>query len=89
VFWLPTRPQMVGAWDGAGGQLSIDGIGAWSGSERRTRLVITGVDHDPTPVREAFERALLSDVELGRGLTWWLGREDGFDPWLGERRLSA
>jgi len=89
VFWLPTRPQLVGAWDGAGGQLSIGSIGRWGGSERRTRLVITGVDHDPVLVREAFERALLSDVELGRGLDWWVGRDDGFDPWLGERRLSA
>jgi G3E family GTPase len=89
VFWLPTRPHLVGAWDGAGGQLSIGSIGAWNGSERRTRLVITGVDHDPSQVRAAFERALLTDVELGRGLDWWAGRDDGFDPWLGERRLSA
>jgi G3E family GTPase len=89
VFWLPTRPDLVGAWDGAGGQLSIGSIGAWGGCERRTRLVITGVDHDPNPVREAFERALLSDAELGRGLNWWAGRDDGFDPWLGEHRLSA
>lgn len=89
VFWLPTRPRLVGAWDGAGGQLSIGSIGSWSGSQRRTRLVITGVDYDPVPVRAAFERALLSDVELGRGLDWWATRDDGFDPWLGEVRRSA
>ncbi len=89
VFWLPTRPQLVGAWDGAGGQLSIGSIGAWRGAERQTRLVITGVDHDPAQVQAAFGRSLVTDVELSRGLDWWLARDDGFDPWLGEGRLSA
>jgi G3E family GTPase len=89
VFWLPTRPDLIGAWDGAGGQVSIGGIGNWNGPDRFTRLVITGVDHDPSQVRTAFDRALLTDAELGCGLDWWAARDDGFDPWLGRRRLSA
>ena len=28
-FWLPTRPDAVGVWDGAGGQLSIGDAGPW------------------------------------------------------------
>jgi G3E family GTPase len=89
VFWLPTRPEMIGAWDGAGGQLSIGSLGPWSGSEPRTRLVITGLDHDPVLIRVAFDRAVLTQSELGRGRNWWSRQDDGFDPWLGDRRLSA
>ena len=89
VFWLPTRPHQVGAWDGAGGQLSIGAIGTWSGAQRHTHLVITGLDHDPALVRTAFEHTLLTEAELGRGLDWWATRKDNFDPWFGEGRLSA
>jgi hypothetical protein len=31
----------------------------------------------------------LTDAELCRGLGWWAGGADGFDPWLGERREAA
>ncbi len=46
-FWVPSRPDVVCAWDGAGGQLSIGTIGTWDarrGERPRTRLVVTGVD---------------------------------------------
>ena len=88
-FWLPTRPETVGVWDGAGGQLSLGSLGTWGAKAADTRLVVTGLGEDPTRVREAFEASLLTDAELSRGLARWAGRDDGFDPWLGERRLSA
>lgn len=88
-FWLPTRPDTLAAWDGAGWQLSIGAVGTWRAAPRRTRLVVTGSDHDADLVCEAFDRALLTDAELARGLDWWAGRKDGFGPWLGDDREAA
>ena len=87
VFWLSTRPDTACAWDGAGGQLSIGSVGRW-GQDRRSHLVITGVDHDPEPLVRAFRRVLLTDAEIAAGLSCWAGRSDGLDAWLGERRTT-
>lgn len=87
-FWLPTRQEVVCAWDGAGGQLSIGDIGDWH-SAPDTHLVITGTDRDPTDLVTAFEAVLMTDAELGQDLARWDGREDGFDDWLGARREAA
>ncbi|WP_432540791.1 GTP-binding protein [Kineococcus sp. SYSU DK002] len=85
VFWVPSRPDVACAWDGAGGQLSIGAIGQWDtpGGERpRTRLVVTGVDEgDAERVSAAFARILATPAET-RG---WTAREDGLEPWLGDR----
>lgn len=89
-FWLPTRPGVVCAWDGAGGQVSIGSSQQRArGEESLTRIVVTGLDdaldaHDEqAEIEAAFHRALLSDEELAvRGRVWdesW----DGFEPWLG------
>ncbi len=89
-FWVPTRPGQACAWDGAGGQLSIGSIGPWPASRRpATRLVVTGTDgpdgsRAPHELRAAFHRILLDDGEVARGSTWWAGRPDGLDPWLGD-----
>lgn len=82
-FWLPTRPGVVGVWEGAGGQLSIGEAGPWWGAAPSTRLVVTGLDESPDRVREAFRACLLTDAELAAGLDRWVGRTDGFDRWLG------
>ena len=83
-FWLPTRPDVVGIWDGAGGQLSVGDVGPWDGVAPSTRLVVTGVDEDPERVRAAFTAALLTDAELAAGLADWAGRPDGFEAWMGD-----
>ncbi|PWJ54917.1 GTPase, G3E family [Quadrisphaera granulorum] len=92
-FWLPTRPDAVGMWDGAGGQLSIGDAGPWDATgvpvERSTRLVVTGVEEDPALVRDAFAASLLTDAELARGLARWAGRSDGFEPWLGDVQVGG
>ncbi|MEH3075596.1 MAG: GTP-binding protein [Quadrisphaera sp.] len=92
-FWLPTRPGSVGAWDGAGGQLSVGDAGPWNATgapvERSTRLVVTGVDEDPARVREAFSASLLTEAELVRGLASWAGRSDGFEPWMGDVQVGG
>lgn len=87
-FWLPTRPGLRCAWDGAGGQLRIGPLDHRRVA-RGTRLVITGIDEDPGRVRAAFETALLSERETWAGLGLWLDRDDGLDLWLGPRRSIA
>lgn len=82
-FWLPGRPDVVGIWDGAGGQLSIGEVGGWGGAAPSTRIVVTGAGEDAPRVRRAFERALLTDAELAAGLAGWAGRPDGFEAWMG------
>jgi G3E family GTPase len=83
-FWLPTRPRAVCGWDSAGGQLSIGTVGRWRSSSPQTRIVVTGIDDGRDRLREAFERVLMTDSELARGLSHWEERDDGFSPWLGE-----
>ena len=87
-FWLPTRPTVVCAWDGAGGQLSIGDHGRWA-TAPDTHLVITGTATDPDALIRAFDTALMDDGELAQGLARWHGRADGLDRWLGEQRGAA
>jgi len=87
-FWLPTRPTVVCAWDGAGGQLSIGDHGRWP-TRPDTHLVITGTAPDPDALIRAFDTALMDDGELARGLARWHGQPDGLDRWLGEQRGAA
>ncbi len=82
-FWLPTRPRAVCGWDSAGGQLSIGTVGRWATSSRQTRIVVTGIDDCRGQLRQAFDRVLMTDSELARGLSHWEERDDGFSPWLG------
>ncbi|WP_432574529.1 CobW family GTP-binding protein [Kineococcus sp. SYSU DK005] len=90
VFWLPTRPDTVCAWDGAGGQLSIGDLGTWGPGERRTRLVVTGTEPDERDrLRRAFAAVLATEAEEARcerervALPGDGAPEDGFEPWLG------
>jgi G3E family GTPase len=85
VFWVPTRPDSVCVWDGAGGQLSIGGLGTWGADRPRTRLVLTGTGDERALLREAFHAALLTQDEWDAGLAPWLGSADVLEPWLGER----
>ncbi|MDO5067920.1 MAG: GTP-binding protein [Propionibacteriaceae bacterium] len=81
--WVPSRPEMVVAWDGAGGQLSIGDAGCWGGATRHTRLVITGIDADDRGrVERAFRDILLTDWEMAE-VTNWEG-DDGLEMWLGD-----
>lgn len=88
-FWLPTRPDSLAQWSGAGGQLSIGTIPLLRPHSPRTRLVITGHDDRRGGVLRDLDAALLTEAELARGLTRWVGLDDGFDPWLGERSETA
>ncbi|MDO5094319.1 MAG: GTP-binding protein [Propionibacteriaceae bacterium] len=83
LTWVPSRPEMVVAWDGAGGQLSIGDAGLWhNANQRHTRLVITGVEAaDRGRVQRAFHDILLTDWETARLDDWDL--DDGLDLWLG------
>ncbi|WP_166347143.1 CobW family GTP-binding protein [Phytoactinopolyspora limicola] len=88
-FWLPTRPDMLCVWDGAGGQLAIGTGGPWDGIEPSTRLVVTGTGNERPRLRNAFADTLLTPAEMSGGITRWVGADDGFDPWLGESAAAA
>ncbi|GAA2007912.1 GTP-binding protein [Nakamurella flavida] len=82
-FRLATRPDTVGVWNGAGGQLSIGDAGGWQGFTPSTRLVFTGLDEHRARITRAFAESLLTDAELASAD--WPGRADGLDDWLGAR----
>lgn len=84
-FWVPSRPDSVCVWDGAGGQLSIGAAGGWGGVSADTRIVVTGTGGERAAIEAAFEEVLLTRAELDEGLAAWLGRVDVLEPWLGER----
>lgn len=86
-FWLPTRPDRVVAWDGAGGQLSIGHHGPWGDRRPFTRIVLTGVGIAPDQARAAFAEMLTHPTETGR--EGWNVGEDGLEPWLGPIRDAA
>lgn len=88
-FWLPSRPGVVQAWDGAGGQLSVGAYGSWASRTPSTHLTYVGVRAtERTRVADAFADALVTPAELRRSDSW-IGRTDGFEQWLGERRSAA
>lgn len=88
-FWLPTRPDTLCVWDGAGGQLSIGAAGSWHPGRPSTRLVVTGLDPaDRARVADAFTDVLLTGAETLAALSW-AGRSDGFEPWLDEHINAA
>lgn len=87
-FWVPSRPDSVCLWDGAGGQLSVGAMGTWGRRTPRTHLVFTGLDDHRAELRRAFEDILMSPQEFAEGLHPWLGREDVLEPWLGARSAA-
>lgn len=87
-FWLPTRPDTICQWDGAGGQLSV-GPCEHGTDDAHTRLLVTGIDGDRDSLQALFEQCLLTDDELVTRGVIWESDQDGFEPWLGPVRLAA
>ena len=81
-FWLPSRPDQVGEWDGAGGQLSIGTGDRWD-DRAHTRIVVAGAGSPPGHLEDAFESMLVSRRELRTRGSVWEQLEDGLEPWLG------
>ncbi|MGL5866804.1 MAG: GTP-binding protein [Dermatophilaceae bacterium] len=90
-FWLASRPGDIGAWDGAGGQLSVGVNGSWGRSVPVTRVLVTGLRADDVraDLRAAFAKAVLTDAELAARGPCWDVPEDGLEPWLGVIRQVA
>lgn len=87
-FWLPTRPDAVGCWDGAGGQLSIGAQGQWGRGPQVTRLLFMGLDEDSShdqreQIERAFAACLLTDEEMRVRGPYWEAASDGLEPWMG------
>lgn len=82
-FWVPTRPDRVCAWDGAGGQASFGSHRPWGREEPLSRITVIGLDEDAHEVATAFDRCLLTDAELAARGRVWKESWDGLEPWLG------
>lgn len=90
VFHVPTHPDTVCHWDGAGGQLYVGDLGSWRGQRPYTQLVFTGVGRgERARLREVFDDVVLTDAELADADVAWLGREDVLAPWLGPTNIAA
>jgi G3E family GTPase len=88
-FWVPTRPELILEWAGAGGQLSIGPHGTWGRRAPQTRLVLTGLGPTPTELVRAFEDLLVATDESHSEQPRWTVLEDGLEPWLGDIRDVA
>lgn len=88
-FWLPTRPDDVNVWEGAGGQLSFGSYSQWGKVKPITRIIFTGVGEPPPHLWSSFEALLVTKEELRHGAHKWSTAEDGLEPWLGEIRRAA
>lgn len=82
-FWLPTRPDDICVWDGAGGQASVGSTEKWGRADRLTRIVVIGIDDEADEIPRAFERALLTDSEIAERGQFWEESWDGLEDWLG------
>lgn len=88
-FWLPTRPNSMCVWDGAGGQLSIGAQGRWGRRRPLTRIVVTGMDDGRAEIETVFRHCLLSETEHTIRGSYWEVMDDGFEAWLGDIRSTA
>lgn len=84
-FHVPSRPDTLCVWEGAGGQLSIGAAGPWGAQSPDTRIVMTGVGDEARELATAFGELVLTADEMRRGYAPWLGRPDVLEPWLGDR----
>jgi G3E family GTPase len=85
-FWLPTRPDDICVWDGAGGQASVGSTQKWGSQRPLTRITVVGLDGDHeggAEIEAAFDRCLLTDDELATRGRIWEESWDGLEPWLG------
>lgn len=82
-FWLPTRPNQVCQWDGAGGMVSIGVADDWPAGDQLTRIVVVGVDAGREALEHAFHDCLLTDQEIAERGRYWEVSIDGMEPWLG------
>lgn len=81
-FWLPGRPDTIVVCDAVAGFVSLGSAGTWEHRRRGTRIVVTAREEYADVVAEAFYASLMTDRELARGAEEWIGRPDGFEPWV-------
>lgn len=68
-FWLPTRPNMVGALNAYGESITVGEAGQWSGTPK-THLVVTGIGLQRTQIETEFSAALLTHQEFSQLFAW-------------------
>lgn len=88
-FWLPTRPDCVCEWDGAGGQLSVGICQHGLADQPHTRIVVTGIGSGRRRIAALFRHCLLTDQEMAERGPYWEAVTDGLEDWLGPVRHAA
>ncbi|MDX2183884.1 MAG: GTP-binding protein [Gemmatimonadaceae bacterium] len=89
VFWLATRPEIVGIWSLAGKSLQLNPGGYWQspGDSSDTpvypkqELVFIGIDMEKAKLTKLLDKAVLTDTEMALGEAGWASFEDPLPEW--------
>jgi G3E family GTPase len=89
IFWLATRPEVIGIWSLAGKSLQLNPGGYWRGQDAdgtapvypKQELVFIGTDMDRAKLTQLLEAAVLTDAEMAKGEAAWRRFEDPLPEW--------
>jgi G3E family GTPase len=89
IFWLATRPQVIGIWSLAGKSLQLNPGGYWRTRDAdgeapiypKQELVFIGTDMQRERLTALLEAAVLTDSELAAGEAAWQRFEDPLPEW--------
>ena len=89
IFWLATRPEVIGIWSLAGKSLQLNPGGYWRGQDDdgttpvypKQELVFIGTDMDRAKLTQLLEAAVLTDAEMAKGDAAWRRFEDPLPEW--------
>ena len=89
IFWLATRPDVIGIWSLAGKSLQLNPGGYWRGQDDdgttpvypKQELVFIGTDMDRPRLTRLLDEARLTDDEMALGEAAWTRFEDPLPEW--------
>ncbi len=89
IFWLATRPEIVGIWSLAGKSLQLNPGGYWQSPSDpsdtpvypKQELVFIGIDMEKAKLTKLLDKAVLTDTEMALGEAGWASFEDPLPEW--------
>jgi G3E family GTPase len=71
VFWLASRPDLLGTWSQAGSWIKVTTNDLWQQTIKKQHLFFNGPEMDSSALIEVLDNALLTDSEVEQGETVW------------------